>query len=133
STAAVIAGTALSAHRRDEYLQAARIAVERDHVELQLDLTPGIDLADPILADIDLDGDEFLSADEQVAYVAGVLSGVELTIDGKPLHVKPVGFSFPDLDAVRRGEGTIQIRSTVDLVSTSDGTHHLVFHNTHRP
>ena len=37
---AVIVGTALSAHRRDEYLQAARIAIEPGRVELELALTP---------------------------------------------------------------------------------------------
>jgi hypothetical protein len=46
--AGLIAGTAstASAHRRDEYLQAARIAVGPDRVRIELDLTPGMAVAD---------------------------------------------------------------------------------------
>jgi hypothetical protein len=36
------AGAGLSAHRHDEYLQAARIAIDPDGVRLELSLTPGI-------------------------------------------------------------------------------------------
>src|SRR5262245_65012781 len=49
-------GSVLSAHRRDELLQAARIAVGPERVDLELDLTPGIDVADGVIADIDRDG-----------------------------------------------------------------------------
>src|SRR5580765_8182089 len=55
--AAVTLGTAASAHRRDEYLQAARLAVEPGRVDLELDLTPGIEVAEAIIADIDGDRD----------------------------------------------------------------------------
>ena len=40
-TIAAGAATHLSAHRLDEYLQAARLGIDPDRVELQLDLTPG--------------------------------------------------------------------------------------------
>ena len=49
------AGSATSAHRRDEYLQAARIAVDPDRVRIELDLTPGIEVADGVIAGIDTD------------------------------------------------------------------------------
>ena len=66
--AVVIVGTAASAHRRDEFLQAARLGVEPDRVELELDLTPGIAVADATIADIDRDRDGVLSAEERGAY-----------------------------------------------------------------
>jgi hypothetical protein len=50
--AACAAGAGVSAHRLDECLQAARIAIEPDHVGLELDLTPGRAVADAIIADI---------------------------------------------------------------------------------
>ena len=42
--------------------------VEPDRVELELDLTPGIAVADATIADIDRDRDGVLSADEKRAY-----------------------------------------------------------------
>ena len=56
-TTTVAASIAVSAHRRDEYLQAARLAVEPDRVELELDVTPGIAVADATIADLDRDRD----------------------------------------------------------------------------
>ena len=82
-TAVVISSTALSAHRRDEYLQAARIGVEPGRVELELDLTPGIAVADAIIAEMDRDHDGVLSDSEKRAYVSQVLAGIDLHIDGR--------------------------------------------------
>jgi hypothetical protein len=128
-----LTSVSLSAHRRDEYLQAARLAVEPDRVELQLDLTPGIDVADAIIGDIDRDRDGALSAREQQAYVGRVFGLLELHIDGHALAAEPDASTFPDLGAVRRGEGTIRLRSTVSLPHVSSGAHQLVFRNRHRP
>jgi hypothetical protein len=130
--ATVIASTGLSAHRRDQYLQAARLAVEPGRVEVVLDLTPGIAVADAIIADIDRDGDGLVSAHEQVAYVGQVLSAVELQIDGRTLHWELVGFAFPDVDAFRQGVGTIRLQSAVVLPRLSEGDHRLLFRNTYR-
>ena len=70
---AVVGAAEVSAHRRDEYLQAARMAIDPGRVQIELDLTPGIALADAILADIDRNRDGSLSADEQQAYAALVV------------------------------------------------------------
>src|SRR5215210_2258008 len=50
------AARSTSAHRLDEYLQATRLAIEPDRVEIALDLTPGIAVAESIVAEIDADG-----------------------------------------------------------------------------
>ena len=39
-------GATLSAHRLDEYLQAARVGIEPDRLHLELDMTPGVAVAD---------------------------------------------------------------------------------------
>ncbi len=126
----------VSAHRRDEYLQAARIGIAPGRVELQLDLTPGIAVADAIIAEIDRNRDGVLTADEQQAYVARVLSAIELDIDGLPILLQqqppPAASSFPDVDAFRRGEGTIALQVHAMLPSLSAGAHQLAYHNTHR-
>ena len=43
-----MSGSWTSAHRRDEYLQAACLAIDPDRVELALDLTAGIAVAEVV-------------------------------------------------------------------------------------
>jgi hypothetical protein len=132
-TIAAVAATGVSAHRLDEYLQAARLAIDADRVELQLDLTPGVAVAQAIIADVDRNGDGLLAPDERSAYVREVLSAIELDVDGRPLRVQPIAFHFPDLEALRTGESTIRLQSGANLPAMSDGAHRLFFRNTHRP
>ena len=120
-----------SAHRRDEYLQAARVAILPDRVDVELDLTPGIALADGIIAGIDQDRSGSLSVDEQDLYVRRVLGAVALTLDGRPIGLETITSTFPPLDALRSGDGTIQLRARAQLTHLADGSHHLRFHNTH--
>jgi hypothetical protein len=129
---AILASTTASAHRRDEYLQAARIAIAPTRVELQLDLTPGIAVADTIIAEIDPNGDGLFSSDEQRAYVAQVMRALTLGVDDTLLQMQPISSSFPTADAIRRGEGTIQLQFDAILPPLAAGTHRLSYHNTHR-
>jgi hypothetical protein len=124
--------TALSAHRLDEYLQAARLSIAPGGVKVELDLTPGVAVADTIIAGIDRNGDGSLSEDEKQAYVRQVLDAIRLENDGRLLSLEPITATFPDLDAFRHGEGTIQIRSAAVLPRLSNGEHRLSFRNTHR-
>ena len=132
ATTAVVVSSGVSAHRRDELLQAARLAVESNRVDLELDLTPGIAVADAIIAEVDRNRDGSLSADEKQVYVGRVLGAMELTLDSRPLQVEPIASTFPDVDAFRRGGGTIYLQSAVVLRRVSDGNHELFFRNTYR-
>ena len=128
---AIVVGVEVSAHRTDEYLQAARLAIDPGRVQIDLDLTPGIAMAEAILADIDRNRDGSLSAEEQRAYASLVLSAMELQVDGTPLQAQVGASSFPEAEAVRRGEGTIRLHSTVMLPHLSLGFHQLLFRNGH--
>lgn len=130
-TMVLLLGRGLSAHRLDEVLQAARIAIAPDRASLELDMTPGIAVADGVIADIDRDRDGALSADEKRAYVARVLGAIELELDGQPLRVQPIAATFPDLDTLRRGEAAIQLQADAVLPRLYDGGHQLLFRNTH--
>lgn len=130
---ALVASARLSAHRRDELLQAARIAIEPSRVQLQLDLTPGIEVADAAIADIDRNRDGVLSPDEQRQYVANVLSGVTLDVDGVALRLGRAAATFPDVQAFTRGEGTIQLRVEATPPPLLDGVHRLSYRNRNRP
>jgi hypothetical protein len=128
----VIASTRLSAHRRDEYLQAARLAIDPDRVQIAVDLTPGIAVAEGVLTDIDRDGNRSISAAEARAFSERVLSAIALDVDGMPLRVELVDSAFPAIDIMRRGEGTTRIHAVAPMPHLADGLHHLRYRNTYR-
>jgi hypothetical protein len=128
----VSAGAGLSAHRRDQYLQAARLAIDPGVVQIELDLTPGIEVADAVLADIDRDADRTISAAEARAYSERVLGAIALDVDGTPLGVELVDSDCPAVDSVRQGGGTTRIRAAARMPRLADGLHHLRYRNTYR-
>lgn len=127
-----MSGSWTSAHRRDEYLQAARLGIEPDRVELALDLTAGIAVAEVVLSEIDLDKDGMVSVAEARAYSDRVLSAIALDVDGIPLRVELVESTFPTFDTVRKGEGTTRIQATASMPRLDDGLHHLRYRNAYR-
>jgi hypothetical protein len=130
----VIVGVAeVSAHRRDEYLQAARLAIDPGGVQIELDLTPGIAVAEAIITDIDRNRDGALSQDEQRDYADAVVSALALEVDGTPVRAQLGVTSFPDLAAMRLGEGTIRLQSTATFPRLPTGRHQLLFRNGHDP
>jgi len=129
--AAVTVG--LSAHRRDEYLQAARIALEPGRVQIDLDLTAGIAVADAVLTEIDRDRTGTISVEESRAYADVVLKAISLEADGRPLHLELSGQRFPVTDAVRSGHGPIRLEMRAEMPSLGAGPHTLHYRNTHRP
>ena len=129
---AVASAIGLGAHRLDEYLQAARLAIEIDRIELQLELTPGVAVVDAILPDLDSDRDGRISVGERSAYVSTVTKAVTLEVDGHPLQAHPMASTFPDVAALRTGEGTITVRWAATLPKLSAGAHTVFFRNGHR-
>ena len=118
-----------SAHRLDEYLQAARIAIDPDRVHIELDLTPGVAVARGILADLDADRDGTFTADEARAYAARMLREIRLELDGQPLTLALTDSRAPAADAILRGEGVIRLQLTAAVplvaagpISSSTGT-----------
>jgi hypothetical protein len=128
----LISGGWTSAHRRDEYLQATRLAIDPDRVQIELDLTPGIAVADAVLAEIDLDANGSISVAEARAYSDRVLTEIALDVDGMPLRVELVDSAFPTFDTVRKGEGTTRIQAVASMPRLADGLHHLRYRNAYR-
>jgi len=130
--AIIAASVSVSAHRMDEYLQAARFGIDPDRVELQLDLTPGVAVLDSIVSGIDRNSDGAVSSIECDAYVGAVLADLALNLDGGALRLDRAASTCPDIDALRRGEGVIRLRAVAPLAHVSNGVHHLSFRNAHR-
>jgi hypothetical protein len=125
----LLSGVPLSAHRLDQYLQAARIGIESSRVDLSLDLTPGAAIAAGVLVEIDADGDGRLSPDETRAYAARVLRASALRIDGTSVDLQLKTVECPPADAIRRGEGVIHVQAVAAVPPFGDGSHRLLFSN----
>ena len=130
-TMTLVVSTGVSAHRREDYLQAARIGLEPDSVLITLDLMPGIAVAESFISALDRNGDGELSSDEQRGYAGLVVSALEVAIDEQPLRPRLVSWSFPEPSAFRRGEGTIRLKIHATLPSVPAGPHRLFFKNAH--
>jgi hypothetical protein len=126
---AVTAGAMVSAHRQDEYLQAARIAIEPSGVRVELSLTPGIAVADAIIRDIDVDGDDQLSSAEQRRYAERVLRGVSLRIDDRDVALAVAAIRFAEPAALRDGDVAITLEAVSPSLRLAPGTHHVAFRN----
>ena len=129
----IAGGGILSAHRLDEYLQAARLAIDPDRVRVELDLTPGVALAEALLSDIDRNRDGAVSGDERQTYSRAIMDALELAVDGTAVPLQLATATFPATEAVDRGEGTIQLRATAMLPPLGNGAHQLSFRNRHHP
>lgn len=127
-----MASADVSAHRRDEYLQAARVALLPDRVTVQLDLTPGIEVAEAIVTLVDRNRDGSLSAEEQHAYASGVVGALDVRLDDTRLPLQVNASVFPAMASMRGGEGTIRIEASAAHHALSAGAHHLFLRNTHQ-
>jgi hypothetical protein len=127
-----LAGEGLSAHRLDEYLQAARISVEPDRVDVELSLTPGVAVAGTIVGDIDRDRDGVISTREADAYASAVMGQLEMSLDGQALSATIVTTSVPDASLLQSGDGVIRITARAALPRLPSGSHQLAFRNHHR-
>ena len=125
------AGAPASAHRLDEYLQATTISVEKDRVQAQIRLTPGVAVFDLVLASIDTDADGVISEAERQAYAERVLRDLSLTIDGERARLRLISMKFPRTEAMKEGRGEIQIEFDAD-VPRSGPSRILVFENHHQ-
>ena len=120
-----------SAHRRDEYLQAARIGIDARRVLIELDLTPGIAVAPRILEEIDLDRNGVITDNEARAYATRLLDELRVDVDGETLALALANSLVPTVDAILKGEGTIQYQLTAAVRTLAAGNHRLFYRNAH--
>ncbi len=121
------------AHRLDEYLQAARVALSRGQVAIEIDLTPGATIAAEIVALIDRDADHRVSPLEAEAYGRAVVGDLILEIDGRPISLALTRVEISSVEEMSDGVGTIQLRLVGDVHEIAHGPRHLFFRNDHRP
>src|SRR5437660_2731362 len=83
------------AHRVDEYLQATLVVIEPDRIRLQLNLTPGVAVAENVLALIDRDHDSLISTNEAAGYSQLLKSDIIVRLDEREMKLKCIASYFP--------------------------------------
>jgi hypothetical protein len=124
--------TPAAAHRVDEYLQATRLSIDIESVDLEIDLTAGSALASEIFGWIDTNRNGEISNAEGEEYAQQVLRSVVLKVDGWPVPINLVESSFPQFHDMNLGVGIIRLRATAKVPAASAGHHQISFLNTHR-
>lgn len=123
---------ALWAHRLDEILQTMFITVEPGHVDLDLTLTPGLNLAAGLFTTLDQDRDGVISPQEAESYARKVASDLTLEVDDTPLSLKLVGNHLPIRDDLLTGRALIRLSYRAEFPPLAPGEHHLTFRNSHQ-
>jgi hypothetical protein len=127
-------GRAASAHRLDEYLQAARISVGQNAIRLDLSLAPGAAVARDFIAAVDADGDGMITVTEANAYATRALMAMSLSVDDEPMTLRLVSTDPPTPASLLAGEGVLRVRAETRFASPSPaGPHALRFENTFAP
>ena len=121
--------SAVFAHRDDQYLQATLVAIEPNGVRLQINLTPGVAVAEQVIAEVDRDG--AISKNEAAAYAELLKRDLTLRIDGRKLELKLTASEFVSPEELRTGAGVIQMEFSAVVGSLAAGPHRLTLENRH--
>ncbi|HEY3854952.1 MAG TPA: hypothetical protein VGO67_11205 [Verrucomicrobiae bacterium] len=121
------------AHQLDEYLQATLVSIEPEGIRLQMNLTPGVAVADKVLVLIDRDNNGKISTNEAAAYAALLQHDLAVQLDGRPVDLKLNAFNFPETSELKTGWEMIQMDFSVDHGSLGPGAHRLKLENRHLP
>src|SRR5436853_5471149 len=88
---------AVFAHRLDEYLQATLVAIEPGDIRLKINLTPGVEIAEKVLSQIDQNADGAISSDESAAYAEILKRDLTVRLDGRDSQLKLTASNMPEL------------------------------------
>jgi hypothetical protein len=122
---------AADGHVLDEYLQSTLVAIEPGDIRLKINLTPGIEIAEKVLNQIDRNGDGAISSDESAAYAETLKRDITVRLDGRDSQLKLTASNIPELAELRTGHGIIQMEFSIAPSSFSGGNHRLTFENRH--
>ncbi len=121
------------AHRLDEYLQAIRINIATNRLDVSVELTPGVSIVDQLMAVLDPDRDGQISEKEASEYAERVLKDVAFGLDEKACALRLVDSAFPKLAEIKSGHGVIRLKATASVTPLTAGRHVLVLTNAHLP
>ena len=129
----LLAPSVAAAHRLDEYLQAARVAVSMDAVVVEIDLTPGVSVARALASRVDRDTDGAISPMEANAYARAVVADLDLSVNGHEVRLTLTSVEAPTIGEMLDGVGTIRLTTRADVASETLAGTTIRFSNRHAP
>lgn len=119
------------AHRDDEYLQATLVVIKPREVRLQINLTPGIAVAEQVIALVDRNRDGAISTKEAAVYTELLKRDLTVCLDGRNSELKLTASEFVPPAELRTGSGIIQIEFSASFGPLAAGSHSLTLENRH--
>jgi hypothetical protein len=120
------------AHPSDEVVQGAYLTLAPGEVRLELDLTPGTEVAGALLQALDADADRIIAEAEAQGYAERVLARSTLTLDDVAVSWTLDGVDVPPYRSLELGGGTVSIHALARHAHGA-GAHALSYRNDHRP
>jgi hydrogenase/urease accessory protein HupE len=130
SLALVIFIHSAQAHRLNEYLQATTVSLHKGNIQLHIRLTAGTDIAPQVLALIDKDRNNLLSAAEQEKYARSVLGDLTVIADGANIATQLQSWIFPAASEIKNGTGEIQL-TVSGTISRNLVSHRIIIKSQH--
>ena len=120
------------AHPVDEVVQGAYLTLALGELRLELDVTPGSEVAGRVLPALDPDGDRAVSEDEAQAFAQDVLDQSTLTLDGVMAEWELVDVTVPPLGELATGNAILKIMATAARPE-APGDRVLAYENRYEP
>lgn len=131
--ASVVSQTTARAHVLDEYVQSTLVDIDADSITLRINLTPGVEVAEQVIALIDADGDGEIAHAEAEAYALRVKQDLAAKLDGREVELQFRTASVPAASELQSGEGVIQMEFALAGAEFADGAHTVTINNRHLP
>lgn len=129
--ALIVPRSASYAHQLDEYVQATLVQIDPSAIRLQINLTPGVEVADEVLDLVDHDRDGVISQKEAVAYAEMLKRDLAVRLDGSDVELSVTESNIVEPSELRTGWGIIQTEFLLAPAALTAGAHTLVFENRH--
>jgi hypothetical protein len=131
--ALLVLPSTLFAHRLDEYLQATLAVIEPGSIRLLINLTPGVAVAEQVLAGIDRNSDGMISKKEFASYAGLLKRDLVVRLDEGNTELTLTGSNLPEPAELRAGLGIIQMEFSMKPSARASGPHRLTLENRHLP
>jgi hypothetical protein len=125
--------SAAFAHRLDEYLQATLAVIEPGEIRLQMNLTPGVAVADQVLTRIHPDDRGAILPREVAAYAESLRHDLIVRLDQRVVALQLTASQSSPPDELRNGSGIIQMEFIAKTGAFKPGAHTLSIQNRHLP
>jgi hypothetical protein len=123
--------SAAFAHRLDECLQATIVAIEPGELRLRINLTPGAAVAEAVIALIDRNHDDVISAAEAAAYAGALRGDLAAKVDESDIELSLADCEVASPADLRTGSGIIRVEFTGGIGPLAPGNHSVTLENRH--